>query len=162
MKRLAILVIFIGVFLIYLSACQQGEGALPREVEAGVDKCAVCSMEVPHDHNATQIVTDDGEHQLFDDIGCMNIYLEDNNSVDTSNAFVRDYDTKEWINYNDATYAYDKTFKTPMGYGILSFVDKGDAEAFIKEQGKGQVISSEGLESHSWARVKPKMNMDMK
>jgi copper chaperone NosL len=64
--------------------------------------------------------------------------------------FVRDYLSKEWVKSDQATYVYDKTFKTPMGYGVYSFKDKAAAEAFVKEQQTGSVMSSQDLDNHTW------------
>jgi copper chaperone NosL len=75
--------------------------------------------------------------------------------------YVRDYNDKEWIEFNKASYVYDESLRTPMAYGVVSFKDKAAAEAFVKEQGVGTVLSAGDLASHEWKQNTDMMNMDM-
>lgn len=143
---------FVGLIL---AACGTEEEYQPAEL-TDVDRCEVCNMAVPHDHNATQIVLKDGKALKFDDIGCLNKWIAENGTDDIGARFVRDYHSEEWINLEEATFVYDKNFKTPMAYGIYSFVNEEDAQQFIQEQGKGELMTSEDLENHHWER-----NMEM-
>jgi copper chaperone NosL len=113
-------------------------------------------MAVADDAHATQIVTKDGRALLFDDIGCMYAWLAEHGDGDVGAAFVRDYRGLRWVKSEKAYYVYDASFKTPMAYGVLSFADKSDAEAFIAEQGKGVLMTADDLPNHSWA-----VNRDM-
>ena len=45
--------------------------------------------------------------------------------------FVRDYDSKDWVSLEDATYVYDKTITTPMAYNVISFKTKRCKELCI-------------------------------
>ncbi|MDN9012766.1 nitrous oxide reductase accessory protein NosL [Brevibacillus laterosporus] len=132
-----------------------GQSAQPVAINESVDKCDVCNMQIADDHNATEIILKDGKALKFDDIGDLFAWIKKNGTEKIEVKFVRDYHTKEWMNLNDATFAYDKDFKTPMAYGVYSFKDKQSAEAFVKEQGKGQILTAEQLNSHNW-----EMNMD--
>ncbi|MGG3872336.1 nitrous oxide reductase accessory protein NosL [Brevibacillus laterosporus] len=132
-----------------------GQSAQPVAINESVDKCDICNMQIADDHNATEIILKDGKALKFDDIGDLFAWIKKNGTEKIDVKFVRDYHTKEWMNLNDATFAYDKEFKTPMAYGVYSFKDKQSAEAFVKEQGKGQILTAEQLNSHNW-----EMNMD--
>ncbi|MGG1445267.1 nitrous oxide reductase accessory protein NosL [Brevibacillus laterosporus] len=132
-----------------------GQSAQPVAINESVDKCDICNMQIADDHNATEIILKDGKALKFDDIGDLFAWIKKNGTEKIDVKFVRDYHSKEWMNLNDATFAYDKEFKTPMAYGVYSFKDKQSAEAFVKEQGKGQILTAEQLNSHNW-----KMNMD--
>ncbi|GFN32303.1 nitrous oxide reductase accessory protein NosL [Paenibacillus xylaniclasticus] len=116
------------------------------------DKCDNCNMQVKDDAFATQLTTKEGKTYVFDDIGCMNEWLTKHSDEKIGASFVRDYNNSEWIKYEDAYYAYDPSFRSPMAYGILSFKDKESAEQFVKSQNKGIVMTSEELANHSWAR----------
>ncbi len=131
----------------------------PEDVNEGVDRCDVCNMLVPNDHNATQIVLNDGRSLKFDDIGCMVVWEEDNGLDDVNARYVRDYHTEEWILIEGATFAYDYTFRTPMAYGVIAFANKEEAEKFVEEEGKGVVLSYEDLQNHTWERNMEMMQM---
>lgn len=138
-----------------LSGCGKAE-VQPVAIQAGVDKCDVCNMLVPDDHNATEIILKDGKALKFDDIGDMYVWTKKNGRDQVQAQFVRDYYTKEWLKLENSSFAYDKSFKTPMAYGVYSFKDMNEAQKFINEQGHGKLLSFKDLESHTWER-----NMDM-
>ena len=57
-----------------------------------------------------------------------------------SNAVVYDHATEEAIPVEKAFFVLRSDAKTPMGYGIVAFQDKAQAEKFAAEHGKGKVI----------------------
>ncbi|MED0677749.1 nitrous oxide reductase accessory protein NosL [Aneurinibacillus thermoaerophilus] len=128
----------------------------PVSIEENVDKCSVCNMQVADNQHSTEIILKDGKALKFDDIGCLNEWEKKNGTEQVGAEYVRDYNTKEWVPLKEASFIYDKTFKTPMGYGIYSFKDKGAAQTFLNEQGKGKLMNANDLHSHTWER-----NMDM-
>ncbi|MDF2837555.1 MAG: hypothetical protein K0Q63_3195 [Paenibacillus sp.] len=138
-----------------LAACG-GEKYEAQAINEETDICVICKMAIKDDQYATQIVTKDGQSLKFDDIGCLNTWKTENGTDTIGAAFVRDYDTKQWLRYEKAYYAYDPTYQTPMAYGIVSFEKQEDAEAFIAEQGKGTLMTADDLASHTW-----KVNMEM-
>lgn len=147
--KMAIISLF-GMGLL-LMGCGKEE-AQPVAIQEGVDKCDVCHMMVANDHNATQILLNDGRALKFDDIGCMNEWAHQNGVEHVHTQFVRDYNTEEWLKAEDASFVYDASFSTPMGYGIHSFKDKSTAEKFVQEQGKGTLMTYADLSNHGWAR----------
>ncbi|KKX52730.1 MULTISPECIES: nitrous oxide reductase accessory protein NosL [Brevibacillus] len=126
------------------------EEAQPVEIVEGVDKCDICHMEVANNQHATEIVLKDGKALKFDDIGCMYRWTNENGTEQVDVQFVRDYLSKEWVKSDQASYAYDESYKTPMGYGVYSFKEKTAAEVFVQEQQTGKVMSAQDLSSHSW------------
>ena len=105
---------------------------------------------------ATEIILENGKALKFDDIGCMYKWMEINPGEKTKEKFVRDYDSKEWISLEDATYVYDKTITTPMAYNVISFENKKDAESFVSNY-KGKVLSYKELAEHKWEMNKEMM-----
>jgi len=148
----SLLVIIVAV----IAGCGK-EQYTPQAINEETDRCAICNMAIKDDAHATQIITKDGQSLKFDDVGCMHEWTEKNGTDNVGAAFVRDYNSKQWIKYEKAYYAYDSAYKTPMAYGLLSFETKKDAEAFINEQGKGTLLTASELEQHSW-----EANHDMK
>lgn len=136
----------------FLLAGCGAEEAKPVAIQEGVDECEVCHMGIADDHNATQILLQDGRTLKFDDIGCMNTWAHENGVEHVHTQFVRDYGTAEWLNAKDAAFVYDSSFQTPMGYGIYSFQDEEAAKTFVQEKGTGKVLTFDDLASHSWER----------
>ncbi|KFN02997.1 hypothetical protein D0U04_24065 [Bacillus clarus] len=119
------------------------------------DKCDVCNMAVMDNQFATEVILENGKALKFDDIGCMYKWMAEHKNEKTKEKFVRDYDTKDWVSVEKATYVYDKTIKTPMAYNVISFKDKKDAESFVSKH-TGKVLSYKELADHKW-----EMNKDM-
>lgn len=156
MQSLSLLLLyflFVSMILSFLAACGSDEERMePRAVNEGKDKCEICHMMVPDDHHATQIVLTDGRHLMFDDVGDMWVWLEEQGEEEVDGAYVRDYHTEEWILFEEATFVYHEDFRTPMAYGIYSFASEEDAISFQEEEGMGDILSYEDLSSHSWER----------
>lgn len=161
---------FLSLIGLMLSGCnQQQAAAQPEPIEEGVDKCAVCHMNVADGPHATQIQTTDGEHFKFDDIGCMvRDWMPEHDASELEAIWVRDYETKEWLLFENAYYVYDNSIKTPMAYGVLSFKTEEKAQAYIDEHGVGTLMQADELQNqHNWERnmemmqkMKENMNMD--
>jgi len=149
--------VLIAALVVAVAGCGKQSKPAPVEINEGTDKCDVCNMSVANDHNASEIILKNGKALKFDDIGDMFAWTKKNGMNDVEVRYVRDFASKEWIDLNDATFAYDKMFKTPMAYGVYSFKDKKDAEAYVAEQKMGQVMTAKDLDSHTW-----EMNMDQK
>lgn len=136
--------------------------AAPVEINEEVDKCQVCNMQVVNNPSATEIILKNGQALKFDDIGCMNEWKKQHPTEEVDVKYVRDYYTKQWVTEEDATYAYDPTYQTPMAYGIFSFKESKDAQKFVDEQKKGKIMTAADLKNHTWERNKEMMKMHMK
>lgn len=141
--------------LMLLAACGNDE-VQPVDINAATDTCEVCNMQVANNQHATQIVLENGKSMVFDDIGCMYDWIS-NNQDEKRTAFVRDYQDKEWILVDEATYVYNPSVKTPMAYNVISFKDTASAESFAAENEGSTVMTSNELAEHSWERNKDMM-----
>lgn len=159
MKKIWLL-LSVFVIVAMISGCGQPKyQAVP--INEATDKCATCNMQVKDDAFAVQLTTKDGKTYKYDDLGCMNEWKEKNGTENIGARFVRDYNNKEWIKYEDAAYVYDPSFKSPMAYGIYSFKDKQEAQSFIDGQKKGKLMTAADLNTHTWERNKSMMKMGM-
>lgn len=157
--RIAMLLAAIIGLTVLLAACG-GEKYAPQAINEETDVCVICKMSIKDNQFATQIITTDGQALKFDDIGCLNAWKVENGTDTVGATFVRDYHTKKWIAYEDAYYAYDASYSTPMAYGVLSFEKEAEAQAYIDEQGTGSLMTASQLASHSWAVNHEMMDMD--
>ena len=148
---------FIGLiaFVFILAACGNKE-VEPVAINDATDTCEVCNMAVVDNQHATQIVLENGKSIVFDDVGCMYEWLEGNPNETIAAEFVRDYNDKEWVLVDDATYVYNQSVKTPMAYNVISFKDEASAEAFATENENSTLMTASELEHHGW-----KQNHDM-
>lgn len=159
-KKLILTILMIGLVVLAAAACGDKEYEA-EAIHEDVDKCDICNMQVVDDGFATQLITEEGKVYKFDDIGCMNEWMKKNSGEEVAIQFVRDHNTEEWIKMDNAYYAYDPSFKTPMAYGLVSFKEKEEAQKFINEQGKGVLLESSDLAAHTWERNMGNMKMDM-
>jgi copper chaperone NosL len=109
--------------------------------------CSVCNMKISEAEKKFSVtlpkVSGMGPSS-YDDIGCA--LMSRNGECATrqmtfdSNAIVYDFVTGEAILVEKAFFALKSSFRTPMGYGIVAFKDKVQAEKFAAEHGKVKVV----------------------
>lgn len=122
----------------------------PEAINPDTDVCDVCAMAVADDQYATQIVLTNDRSLKFDDIGCLYGWIEENGEDEIGAKYVRDFHSEEWIVIDDATYVFGEEIETPMAYGVISFKDAAEAEAYIEEHGHGEILSASDLSDHKW------------
>lgn len=144
---------FIVVILLFISACGKDQAYEPEKINPEVDVCEVCNMSVAAELFATQMIMKDGDVYKFDDLGCMIEMIETNGTIQTADIvkkYVRDVETGEWVELEKAYYVYHADIWTPMAYGVVSFATLEKAEAYISEQGIGELLNYEQLKEHQW------------
>lgn len=142
MKRFLTFIILISVLSFPVYAEEVKKGLAPI--------CTQCNMAIS-DKNIKFSVADTKSLQkvMFDDIGCALLWRDQQcatmqDSFD-SNAVTYDYYTAEAIKMSDAFFVIDSGVNTPMGYGILAFKSKDEAERFLKESRKGKILNYQEL-----------------
>ncbi|NWQ42397.1 nitrous oxide reductase accessory protein NosL [Bacillus sp. EB106-08-02-XG196] len=156
MNRYILKIILITILaLLMITGCGKKE-INPVAIHEETAKCEICNMQVKDNQFATEIILKNGKAIVFDDIGCMNQWMKENENEKVDAKFVRDYSTSEWIEMENATYVYGKAIKTPMAYNIISFTTKDDAQNFIVEN-EGSLLTYTDLEKHSWEKNKEMM-----
>jgi len=147
-----ILLLLFGIFL--LSGCGGNQSFEPVAINTEIDVCEICNMGIAHEHYATEIISTDGDVYKFDDLGCMVEFLEQDEVIEKNKVakqYVRDSETGEWVELENAFHAYHPDFWTPMANGVVTFKDKERAESYVKEQGMGDVYNYELLKKHKWS-----------
>ncbi|WP_020619788.1 nitrous oxide reductase accessory protein NosL [Paenibacillus daejeonensis] len=158
-KRQQVNVWAVLLLTMVLAAACGGPSYEPHPIDEATDRCAICNMAIKDDEFATQIITKDGQSLKFDDIGCMNEWKTEYGTDTVGAEFVRDYTNSKWLKYEDAYYVYDATIQTPMAYGIVSFEQEAEAEAFMAEYGAGELMTAADLANHSWEVNREMMEM---
>jgi copper chaperone NosL len=114
------------LILVSLVACASGD-VKPVPIEDG-DMCSFCRMAISEKQYASEMITDDERVLKFDDIGCMLRYRKKaGTELRPAAIFVTDYETRQWIKAQDATFLRSQTIKTPMSSGIVAYADKARA-----------------------------------
>jgi copper chaperone NosL len=108
----------------------------PVEI-AAEDMCAFCKMAISEKPYAAEFLNRDGDVFKFDEIGCLANQLKTRqNRRDIAAFFVVDYDSREWVNAEQAYFVRSEEFKTPMSGRIVAFKDRSKAdEAAAKYHG---------------------------
>ncbi len=121
----------VSIFLTFsFSACEKKDMSGVAKVHWDRDMCARCVMVVSDRHNTTQARDPKtGKKYMFDDIGCMALWFEEEKIEwrDKAIVWITDVNTGEWIDAKTAF--YDTENITPMAYGFSAHKSK----ATIKE-----------------------------
>ena len=141
--------LLIGVISI-LAACGGDKKVEPVAINEETDICAVCNMQVVDNQFATQVILENGKSLVFDDVGCMYTWVKDNANQKIDAGFVRDYNTQDWVNKDEATYVYNQSVITPMAYNVISFTEKADAEKFAADNEGSTLLTASELDQHKW------------
>lgn len=171
MKRFSYLCLTLLAFTLILAACsdngnndngnsesdaEQSENDVselayePEDIDPETDVCDICAMAVADDQFATQIVLENDRALKFDDLGCLYEWLDENGTDEVGAKFVRDFNTAEWIQLEEATYVFAEEIETPMAYGVISFKNSEDAEQYVADNGFGEILEVADLDNHKW------------
>jgi copper chaperone NosL len=129
MKLLSAFILAGGiVMLVMLASCQKNRGEAVA-IEPN-DMCAYCRMSISEKRYAAELIADDGQTFKFDDIGCMaNFIKQKRSNAPVSASFVMDFERREWLPAESASYVQSSEFKTPMNGGIVAFKEQSSAAA---------------------------------
>jgi copper chaperone NosL len=95
------------------------------------DTCSNCRMAISDQRFAAEIITASEEVFKFDDLGCMESFKAKSHDLKIAAAFVRDYETKNWIFYERSTIV-QTSLKTPMSSGKVALADSSRANEVLK------------------------------
>lgn len=121
------------VFLASLSACGRAPIDQPPTIAYGSDICAACGMIISDERYAAGLVYkgDNGgaETLLFDDAGEMIASEAKAPNRMVLRRWVKDADTRQWLNADEAWLVRSERIVTPMATGVAAFSTRAAAEA---------------------------------
>jgi len=140
----------------------------PREIAEDA-ACGKCGMfPARYQQWQTQIIFNDGTMTPFDGCKCMFSFLfnmnkfdKQHSSGDVAAAWVRDFNTGDWIEAANAHYVIGSDEMGPMGKELIPFADAAAAENFQKEHG-GQTASYNAISMETLKPLMGKMDMNGK
>jgi len=119
-------ILLLSLFLLYFSGCEKKSITTElRDVHWDRDMCARCKMVVSDRHHAIQAIDPkSGKSYMFDDIGCLILWFDDEDIEwrDSAKIWITDVDTGRWIDARTAL--YDGNNITPMAYGFAAHKSK--------------------------------------
>ncbi|WP_457750142.1 hypothetical protein [Sulfurimonas sp.] len=125
--RLFFLFVTLTLTLLTTTGCDKKSSSQVHEVHYDRDMCARCAMVVSDRKNTVEVINPStGKYYLFDDIGCMVLWFENEQIPwkDKAVIWVTDAKTGKWINARTAY--YDTENITPMAYGFSAHTSKDD------------------------------------
>ncbi len=126
MKKL----LFLPFLFLLFTGCQDKSSTNgASEMHWDRDLCARCVMVLSDRKNSVQIQTKKPQKTYkFDDLGCMAVWMRENNLDDAKDIkiWVTDVKSGEWIDAKKAFYTSGNT--TPMGYGFSAYKSKSEID----------------------------------
>ena len=111
-----------------LSACPAGGRPEPIEIVWNEDSCVECRMAVSDRKFGCETISADRIASPYDDIGCLVEWCRRSGVPEGGAAYVRDFDSQQWIAAEGAFYLFAKELPTPMSYGLAAFGARESAE----------------------------------
>ena len=122
-------------------------GATLAEEARKAPACAQCNMKVTDADRKVSAYLPNVQGMgpsHYCDLGCAvqsrNTECATRQMTFDANAVVYDFLTGEAVPAEKAFFVFKSSFRTPMGYGIVAFKDKAEADTFAAEHGKAKVI----------------------
>lgn len=100
---------------------------------------------IPEGH-ASEAVDSEGTVLVFDDPGCLALYVHDHpNRFAEASFFVQDAETKAWVAWERAQFVRADDVPSPMNYGWHGFASEERARAFATSHPGSQVATGHSL-----------------
>lgn len=142
--HLLAMVSFTAIALI-MTGCGQDDD-LPVVI-ADRTVCSNCKMLVSETVYATAFKVGD-EYVIFDDLGCMLRKLSSDPTLKPTKVLVRDQASSQWLDATKSFYVHSPEFKTPMGYGYVSYAEKRTANEASTKSKSTPISGLAALEAH--------------
>lgn len=121
---------FLIIATLFISSCSTG----PQAINFGVDNCDYCVMTIVDEHFGAEIITNKGKAYKFDDLHCLNKFLEEEliPEADINEIYYIDFSKPtSFITAPDAWLLQGEDIRSPMGSNIATF---GEIDSLKKYQ----------------------------
>ncbi len=125
------------------SACEKAGESGAHAVHFDRDMCEECKMVISDRHYAAQIVdTRQEKAYMFDDIGCLVLWMDENplDWFDSARIYVADSKSAEFIDAKTAYWTLGAT--TPMDFGLSASKTKPETKVLSFEEARKEIFRS--------------------
>ena len=120
----------------------------PRAIRPESDVCAECRMTVLPEGHAAESVDSEGTVLVFDDPGCLALYVHDHpDRFRDASFFVQDVQTRDWVKWDEAVFVRADDVPAPMNYGWHGFSTPARARAFVAAHLGARLASGKALDT---------------
>ena len=119
----------------------------PRTVLPGTDSCHYCQMTIVDERFTTQLVSEKGKHFIFDDVHCMNAFVQeaDSNSLQIAKVYLSDFAYPgHYITPEKSFFLRSDNLRSPMGGNTATFSEESSLLETQVILG-GEIVSFETL-----------------
>lgn len=130
-----------------LTGCGRNEDLAPPQVLYGESECEQCRMIISEEPFAAAavVVSADGVRKAsFDDVGCLVEYVAAQAGGAQITAYVKDYQTKAWVDASRALFVRSGRLKTPMASHAVALGERAAADRLL-QQYPGRLLSYDEL-----------------
>lgn len=112
-----------------LSSC--GGSNAPKPIMVNEDVCELCKMTIVDQKFATELISEKGRYYVFDDISCMQKFVNEEKEIKASKMYVPNYlDEKEFLEFKNAFFIKGSNVRSPMMGNIAAFKTLKEAEEY--------------------------------
>jgi copper chaperone NosL len=152
-----IIVFVIGLILAMGTfGCERVDRPVPPEIVFGQHECDVCRMIISDERFAAGLSVEDASGDYitlaFDDIGCMLEYEQSNPEDTIAARYVRDRDSRQWLDATTAVFLHSQTLETPMAFGVAAFSQHSQAVE-LQQSFPGHICDLAEIERRFRARL---------
>lgn len=128
--------VLLSVLALAFAACGGSATADgPPTIAYGRDVCDHCHMIITDARYAAGYTTSDGIPRRFDDLADLVAFGRGHGELDSASVWVHDVGTEAWVAAPEAWFVVGSSPATPMGSGLVAFVERSHAEAHAHDHG---------------------------
>jgi copper chaperone NosL len=135
------------LLLAILCSCEQRQSLEPPVIYFGQHECDVCRMIISDERYAAAALVENERGRLdpllFDDIGCLFQYEQDEPDERIAARFVRDAQQAIWLDLDAAVLLHSRTLQTPMAFHLAALQTHEQAQQMQQEH-PGDLLDLEG------------------
>ena len=121
----------VAILSFFLVSCNN---KLAQPIKLNSDKCDFCEMSISDGRFGAEVITEKGRAYKFDDIKCLNGYINENKNTKYSVFYVNDYlQNNTLIDAEKAFYIQSEELRSPMGGNFAAFKLENEANTIAQK-----------------------------